>query len=54
MLMSPRMEKVKEGEKDSSDDTYSVYTNGGELLYYDSCTSTFHLECLAIKVLEGS
>jgi hypothetical protein len=51
--ISPRMEKVKAG-KDSSDDTCSICTNGDELLCCDSCMSTFYLECLAIKVLEGS
>jgi hypothetical protein len=52
--MSPKMERIEVGKKDSSDDTCSVYTNGGKLFYYDSCTSTFHPECLVIKVLEGS
>ena len=36
--MFARMEKVKASKKDSSDDTYSVYINGGNLLCYDSCT----------------
>jgi len=49
-IMSPRMEKIKAGEKDSSDDACGVCADGGELLCCDSCTSTFHPECLAIKV----
>ncbi|XP_066364180.1 uncharacterized protein [Miscanthus floridulus] len=53
-IMSPRMEKIKAGEKDSSDDACGVCADGGELLCCDSCTSTFHPECLAIKVPEGS
>ena len=40
--MYPRMQKVKAGEKDSRNDTCSVHTDGGELLCYDYCTSTFH------------
>jgi hypothetical protein len=48
------MEKLKADKKDSSNDTRSVYANGGELLSYDSCTSTFYPECLTMKVLEGS
>jgi len=54
MPMSPRIEKVKVGEKYSNDETWCVYTISIELLYCDYCTSTFHSECLAIKVLEGS
>ncbi|CAD6334523.1 unnamed protein product [Miscanthus lutarioriparius] len=53
-IMSPRMEKIKAGEKDSSDDACGVCADGGELLCCDSCPSTFHPECLAIKVPEGS
>jgi hypothetical protein len=49
-IMSPRMEKIKAGEKDSSDDACGVCADGGELLCCDSCTSTFHPECLSIKV----
>ena len=53
MPMSPRMEKLK-ADKDSSNDTHSVWVDGSKLLGYDSYTSTFYLECLTIKVLEGS
>ncbi|KAG0517112.1 hypothetical protein BDA96_09G060500 [Sorghum bicolor] len=53
-IMSPRMEKIKAGEKDSSDDACGVCADGGELLCCDFCTSTFHPECLAIEVPDGS
>ncbi|KAL6616776.1 hypothetical protein ACP70R_039046 [Stipagrostis hirtigluma subsp. patula] len=52
-VMSPRM-KTKAGDKDSSDDACGVCADGGELLCCDSCPSTFHPECLAMKVPEGS
>ncbi|PAN26378.1 hypothetical protein PAHAL_5G007800 [Panicum hallii] len=55
VIMSPRMRKLRSGEtKDSSDDACGVCADGGELLCCDSCPSTFHPECLAVKVPEGS
>lgn len=54
MPMSPRMEKVKEGEKESIANACAICTDNGELLYCDSGTSTFHLECLAVTVPKGS
>ncbi|RLN24415.1 hypothetical protein C2845_PM07G29040 [Panicum miliaceum] len=54
-MMPPRMMKLRSGEtKDSSDDACGVCADGGELLCCDSYPSTFHPECLAIKVPEGS
>ncbi|KAJ1285687.1 hypothetical protein BS78_03G296300 [Paspalum vaginatum] len=52
-IMSPRVTMIT-GAKDSSDDACGVCADGGELLCCDSCTSTFHPECLAMKVPEGS
>ncbi|WVZ68607.1 hypothetical protein U9M48_017528 [Paspalum notatum var. saurae] len=48
-IMSPRMTMMT-GAKDSSDDACGVCADGGELLCCDSCTSTFHPECLAMKL----
>lgn len=50
-IMSARMmEKMKAGEKDSSDDACGVCAYGGKLLCCDSCLSTFHPRCLAMEV----
>ena len=47
------MKKMKAGKKDSSDGTYGVYDDSGKLLCGASYTSTFHVECLTIKAIEG-
>jgi hypothetical protein len=44
------MKKMKASKKDSSDDTCGVYDDGGKLLYCDSYTSTFHLECPTMAI----
>ncbi|CAD6234619.1 unnamed protein product [Miscanthus lutarioriparius] len=54
VITSPRIRtKLRSGE-DSSDDACGVGADGGELLCCDSCPSTFHPACLAMKVPEGS
>ncbi|WVZ89324.1 hypothetical protein U9M48_035745, partial [Paspalum notatum var. saurae] len=50
MMSSPRMKMMVAGVKDSSDDACGVCADGGELLCCDSCTSTFHPECLTMKL----
>ncbi|CAM0147831.1 unnamed protein product [Urochloa decumbens] len=40
--------------KDWSDDACGVCADGGELLCCDTCPSTFHPDCIAIRVPEGS
>ena len=51
VITSPRIRtKLRSGEKDSSDDACGVCADGGELLCCDSCPSTFHPACLAMKV----
>uniref|UniRef100_A0ACD5WPV1 Uncharacterized protein n=1 Tax=Avena sativa TaxID=4498 RepID=A0ACD5WPV1_AVESA len=42
------------GGGDRSDDACGVCADGGQLLCCDSCPSTFHPECLGVKVPEGS
>ncbi|KQK11700.1 hypothetical protein BRADI_2g61740v3 [Brachypodium distachyon] len=42
------------GGRDRSDDACGVCADGGQLLCCDSCPATFHPECLAVKVPDGS
>ncbi|KAL5228917.1 hypothetical protein ABZP36_017182 [Zizania latifolia] len=47
---SPRVK----GAKDCSDDACGACADGGQLLCCDTCPSTFHPDCLATQVPEGS
>ncbi|KAI5001632.1 hypothetical protein ZWY2020_026282 [Hordeum vulgare] len=43
-----------DGGGDRSDDACGVCADGGQLLCCDSCPSTFHPECVAVQVPDGS
>ncbi|KAF0893789.1 hypothetical protein E2562_029683 [Oryza meyeriana var. granulata] len=54
VVVSTSPQVKKKGGKDGSDDACGVCADGGQLLCCDTCTSTFHPDCLAIQVPEGS
>ena len=42
--------KEKEGIIDVSDDICGICKDGGELILCDNCPSTFHVDCIGLKV----